>query len=164
MDEEWAEIPKFPGYSVGTYGWVRNDRSGRILAQTKNQADIMNVGLFRDGVQYKRSVPLLVARAFILPPKPTFTTPIQLDGDPYNTHVDNLQWRPFWFARSYKQQLRDRQGYERPIIDTRTGEVYESYWEAATTYGLLVRDIHLAIANHTYVFPTFQQFAYASRY
>jgi len=159
--ETWLEIDEFPDYSVSDYGWVRNNETGKTLAMAKNQHNVLHVGLYRERVQYRRSVTLLVANAFLgVPDRETFDTPIQLDGDVYNTAARNLAWRPRWFARKYKQQFRYNKKHEHVLVDVNTGEIFEDCWAAATKYGLLVRDMHIAMMNHTYVFPTFQVFAH----
>jgi hypothetical protein len=158
--ETWAIIPEFPDYAVSDYGWVRNNETEQTLALSKNQHGVLHVGLYKDRQQYRRSVTVLVANAFLEPPdRETFDTPIQLDGDVYNTAAQNLAWRPRWFARKYKQQFRFEIQHDHPLVEINTGEEFDSYWAAAIKYGLLVRDIRVAMLNHTYVFPTFQVFA-----
>lgn len=157
---DWREIDEFPDYSVSNEGQVSNNRTGRILALTRNQHGIVQVGLTKDLLQYKRSVTLLVARAFLDPPAIlTFTTPINLDGDRTNNHIENLMWRPKWFAiRYHKQFNNERRGFREPIMETHTGEKFKNSWQAATKYGLLDREILIATLNRTYVWPTYQQF------
>jgi hypothetical protein len=160
MDEHWKTIDLFEDYSVSNHGRVRSDKSGRILALNENQYGVVQVGLMRDGVQYHRSVPLLVAKGFLAPLTGPFDTPINLDGDRTNNHVDNLAWRPRWFAIKYNRQF--RYPYENPIlvpvIDLKTGEVSENSFEGAKRYGLLEQDLVLSIVNRTYVWPTYQEF------
>jgi hypothetical protein len=156
----WLPIEDFPGYSVSEEGQVRNDRTGRILALTRNQFGIIQVGLSRFNVQYKRSVALLVAKAHLDPPhlKP-FNTPIHLDGDRSNNHYSNLMWRPRWFAVKYHAQFQnDERGFDVPVIELHSGERFRSSWDAAIKYGLIDRDIRIATVNRTYVFPTYQEF------
>ena len=160
MDELWKEIPLFPDYSVSNYGRIRANKSERILALSQTQWGLVQVGLMRNGRQYHRSVPLLVAKAF-LPVKPgPFSTPVNLNGDRTNNHIDNLVWRPRWFAVKYNRQF--RYSYEnpimRPIMDLRSGEVSKNSFECATRYGLLEEDLVLSILNRTYVWPTYQEF------
>jgi hypothetical protein len=160
MFEEWKPIETFPGYSVSSWGRIRTDKTGRILSLTPNQFGVMQVGMMRDGIQHHRSVPLLVAKAF-LPREPgAFDTPINLDGNRYNNQIDNLVWRPRWFAIKYNQQF--RYAYDRPIymkiIDLKTGEVSNNSLDCAKRYGLLEQDLVLSILNRTYVWPTYQEF------
>lgn len=114
----------------------------------------------RDGVQYHRSVPLLVAKAFLPRLSAPFDTPINLDGDRHNNHIDNLAWRPRWFAIKYNQQF--RHPYEFPILlpimDTKTFEISANSFECVKRYGLLEKDLVLSILNRTYVWPTYQEF------
>lgn len=160
MSEQWRRIENFPEYSVSDYGRVRTDRTGRILALSVNQFGLLQVGLMRDGVQHHRSVPLLVAKAFIPSPPGPFDTPINLDGNRHNNHVDNLVWRPRWFAIRYNQQFRYpyENPIETPVVDLKSGEVSENSFECAKKYGLLERDLVLSILNRTYVWPTYQEF------
>jgi NUMOD4 motif len=160
VEETWRPIEFFPGYSVSDHGRIRRDDWGHILALSENQFGLLQVGMMRDGVQRHRSVPLLVAKAFIPQPSGPFDTPINLDGDRHNNHVDNLAWRPRWFAIKYNRQF--RYPYENPIlapvVDLKTGEVSENSLECAKRYGLLEQDLVLSILNRTYVWPTYQEF------
>lgn len=156
----WIRISKFPGYSVNEEGLVRNDDTGRIMMLSQNQHGVVQVGLMRDRVQYKRGVALLVANAFLDRPRtPAFDTPINLNGDRTDNHVDNLTWRPRWFAITYHRQFFDEPcGFREPIIDIKTKEVFPTSWEAAIKYGLLDKEILIATLNRTYVWPTYQEF------
>jgi hypothetical protein len=161
MREQWITIYEFSDYSVSNYGRVRSDKTGRILSLSQTQFGLVNVGMMRNGVQYHRSVPLLVARAF-LPIRPgPFDTPINLDGDRYNNRVDNLIWRPRWFAIKYNRQF--RYPYHNPIttsiVDVKSGEVSLDSFECAKRYGLLEEEVVISVLNRTYVWPTYQEFA-----
>jgi hypothetical protein len=158
--ERWKTINEFPDYEVSNYGWVRNRNTGRVLALSENQSGLVQVGLMLNGVQHHRSVPRLVAQAFIPHPRGPFDTPINLDGDRYNNHVDNLMWRPRWFAVKYNRQFRRpyHNSILRPIVDTKTGIVCANSFDCAVMYGLLEEDVVLSILNRTYVWPTHQIF------
>lgn len=161
MKEHWRFIEDFPGYSVSDHGRIRSDKSGRILIETENQFGVVCIGMMQDGEQKHRSLPLLVARAFITHNNfGPFDTPINLDGDRHNNYVDNLAWRPRWFAVKYNQQFREP--YPQPIFfpieDIRTGERSKNSFECAKRYGLLEQDLVLSISNRTYVWPTYQEF------
>lgn len=160
--EVWRQIYEFPRYSISSEGRVRNDDTGRIMRLSENQYGIVYVGFMTRGdKQYKRSVAVLVAEAFLPDydrPEP-FDTPIHLDGDKANCRADNLIWRPFWFAVKYHRQFRTGYVHIRtPIEDERTGEQFRDSLEAAATFGLLDRDIRLAIEDGTTVWPTYQRF------
>lgn len=158
--ERWKPIREFPNYEVSDHGNIRRATSGRLLMQNPNQSGLMCVGLVREGKQFHRSVPRLVARAFLPTVSKQFDTPINLDGDRTNNHVDNLQWRPRWFAVLYHQQFRYPYEHpiDRPIQDLKTGEVSYNSFECATRYGLLERDVVQSILNRTYSWPTHQEF------
>jgi hypothetical protein len=160
MDEQWKQIERFPKYSVSNYGRVRFDKSGRILQCNMNQYGLLQVGLMHEGVQRHRSVPLLVAKAFVPELSGPFDTPINLDGDRYNNHVSNLTWRPRWFAIKYNQQFRYpfKNSIDDPIKDLATGEISINSFECAKRHGLLEEDLVFSILNRTYVWPTYQQF------
>lgn len=160
MSERWKQIELFPEYSVSDHGRVRSDKTGRILSLSQNQYGLVNVGLMRDGVQHHRSVPLLVARAFLPQETGPFDTPINRDGDRHNNHVNNLLWRPRWFAIRYNQQF--KYPFDNPILipleDVKTGEICENSFECAKQFGLLEKDLVASIQSRTYVWPTYQQF------
>jgi hypothetical protein len=92
--------------------------------------------------------------------QPPFDTPINLDGDRHNNALENLTWRPRWFAIRYNQQFRYPRQYtiEEPIVDLKTGDVSENSFECAKKYGLLEEDLIFSIEHRTYVWPTYQEF------
>lgn len=157
---DWVPVQGFPGYSVNNLGQVRRDANGRILQVKINQYGVPYVGLMREWEQKQRSLSLLVARAFLPRSLEAFDTPINLDGDRFNCTVENLMWRPRWFAVQYNRQFREpyEEPIERPIRDTKGREVLLDSLEVATRYGLLERDVVLSILNRTYVWPTYQTF------
>lgn len=160
MTEVWREIPAFENYSISNQGYVRAEKSGRILQMTQNQFGVLAVGMVRGGLQYHRSVPLLVANAFIPRKFEAYDTPINLNGDRLDNRVENLVWRPRWFAIRYNQQFRNPYMFPvlDPVRDVKTGEVSENTFEAAMRYGLLESDLVLSILNQTVVWPTYQRF------
>ena len=158
--DDWHEIRFFPGYSVSVFGTVRNDDTGRMMKLLVNPHGVVFVGLTRSRVQYRKAVALLVADAFVPRPiRKAFDTPINLDGNRWNNTVENLTWRPRWFAIKYVQQFKHNiRGFTVPVEETRTGEQFPTSWEAAIKYGLLDREILIATLAHTHVWPTFQRF------
>lgn len=157
---DWEVIDAFPDYSVSSTGQIRNNETGRVLVLTRNQRGIIIVGMMRNGIQHKRAVALLVANAFLPAPTPaTFDTPIHLDGDLSNNCIENLMWRPRWFAIQYHKQFDAPQAAVKgPVQETHTGEFFRNSREAATRYGLLDKEILKAISLRTYVWPTYQLF------
>lgn len=164
MNEDWRPVEGFPGYSINPFGQVSRDSTGRLLIPRYNQYGVPYVGLMRDWQQCIRSLPRLVARAFLQAPSTVFDTPIQVDGDPSNCRVDNLMWRPRWYAILYKRQFEDR--YDNPIDEPihaiNEGERFSSSLKAACRYGLLEREVVLSILNRTPAWPTYQMFELVS--
>ena len=160
MKELWKKIEEFPEYSISNHGRVRADKSGRILALNENQYGLLQVGMMQNGSQKHRSIPLLVAKAFLPQPPGPFDTPINLDGDRHNNHIENLVWRPRWFAIRYNRQFKYPYGNSimAPIQDLKTGEVSENSFECAKRYGLLEHEVVFSVLNRTYTWPTYQEF------
>lgn len=160
MKEQWKHIKGFPGYSVSNTGLIRSDKFERNLSLYENQYGVLCVGLMKNGVQRHRSVPLLVMKAFNPHRRDAFDTPINLDGDRHNNHIDNLVWRPRWFAVKYNRQFREPFSYpiNDMIEDLKTGEISANSFECAKRYGLLEEDLVLSILNRTLPWPTYQEF------
>ena len=158
--DNWRPVEGFPGYSVNPLGQVCRDSTGRLLVPRFNQYGVPYVGLMRGWQQCIRSLPRMVARAFLSEPSDIFDTPIQLDGDPANCNVDNLMWRPRWYAIQYKRQFRERYDnpINTPIRSVADGETFSNSLEAACRYGLLEREVVLSVVNRTPAWPTYQYF------
>lgn len=158
--QEWREIVGFSGYSVSDAGVVRNDKTGRDMRLYLNTHGIQTVGLMQRGIQRKKSVSVLVADAFIRTARSLqFNTPINLDGDRSNNRVNNLAWRPLWFAQQYHRQFKlGPQGFARPVQNLNTEEIYATSWDASVLLGLLERELVMSILNRTYVFPLYHTF------
>jgi hypothetical protein len=162
--ERWLQIDEFPGYSVSDQGRVRNDLTDRIMVMVRNRAGVLMVGLFKDGVQYKRGVAKLVAERF-LPHNTleTFNTPMHLDGDRTNCAASNLVWRPRWYVQKYQQQFETyRQPYvEHKVQEVGSGVIYVNSWEAAITNGLREFEVAKSVYENTTAWPTYQTFRLA---
>lgn len=160
MQEIWVEINDFPIYAISNLGRIINTEKGYPIRQSFNSSGIMRVGLVRDGVQYTRSVKVLVAEHFVKGYTGIFDTPIQLDGDPRNCRSDNLVYRPRWFAWKHTVQFRNISPahYRGPVMDADTGDVYEHVVHAAMVNGLLFKDIWRSIHYGEPTFPTKQVF------
>jgi hypothetical protein len=158
--ETWKTIPEFPRYEVSDQGKVQNAETGRIMKLTPNRECILTVGMMYAGTQFRRSVPLLVAREFVPGGTEYFDTPINLDGDPFNCRANNLTWRPRWFAVKYKRQFADGFGILIPyqIRNIQTNEVFADSFECAKWYGVLEWDLVKSIEYRTFVWPVMQNF------
>ena len=160
--ENWFVLTEFPDYSVSTFGEIMNNKTKRLLKQTKTPRGSFKVGLIKDGLQYSRIVKLLVARTFIYGETEIFDTPINLDGDQRNNRVDNLVWRPRWFALNYTRQFKNPNGNQNigPVVDVDSGELYETIRSAAIENGLLIDEIFESCISGDRVFPTWQKFTF----
>lgn len=165
---DWHPLEGFPGYSINPLGQVRNDATKRILAPRFNQFGVPYVGLMRNWQQCIRSLPLLVARTFLPKPSPVFDTPVQLDGDRSNCRVDNIMWRPRWYAVKYNRQF-DGEPYPFPIKapvraiidDEEEDPVFPNSLAAACAFGLLESEVVMSVLNRTPAVPTYQYFELA---
>lgn len=157
MQEEWLPVEGFDDYVVSNYGYVKNALTDRVLSSSPVQYGMLTVAMVKDGKQYRRSISGLVARAFLPDPaREDFNTPIHLDGDRQNCRVDNLLWRPRWFAVNYHLEWKHRPfaGFHSDIRLMETGEVFDTLREPAQKYGMLEREIHRSLLQGTRVFPT----------
>lgn len=163
-----AIIPEFPNYVVTSFGRVINRQTGKEMRQTHVTGGDLSVGLTKNYTQYRRSVKVLVAKAFVDNPFPpgvrdlddraVWDTPVILDGDDFHLHADNLMWRPRWFAIAYTKQIDDPMEayFSGPIVEEPSGVEYRTIIEAAMEVGSLPTDIALSVTNrdpHPTVFP-----------
>lgn len=156
------EIREFPVYSITNRGRVFNNHTGREMVLSPTLQGDLTVGLMKYNIQYRRSVKLLVAKAFVPGETAIFNTPILLDGDKENLQATNIAWRPRWFAYEYLSQFRNQPFWygDGPIFDTVHQLHYRNIFEAAISNGILCKHIQAAIPSDTYVFPTGQKFIY----
>jgi hypothetical protein len=161
--ERWVPLLGYPGYSISNLGQVRNDKRYHVLTVYENQNRRPFVKISRDGMQLTRNVAKLVCESFLpQPANPSFTTPIHFDGNLTNCTVDNLAWRPRWFALDHTEQFRrDLPDYPDPVRELRTEEIFENSWAAVLRYGLLYMELIKAIRFKTYIFPTMQMYEWA---
>ena len=162
IEEIRKTIEDFPNYEITNYGRIFNVRTGREMALSPTLNGDLTVGLMKDGHQHRFSVKGLVARTFVEGESELFNTPVLLDCDKTNLRADNIVWRPRWFAWHYTRQFANMENwyFYGPIVDRATLREYRNYIEAATTHGLLCRNIMESIYNGRLTFPTHQKFAY----
>jgi hypothetical protein len=152
--EYWKTIHNFWDYKVSSYGRVFN-KHGREMVLSPTMNGDLTVGLVKDGHQFRRSVKVLVARAFVDGEDKTFNTPIQCDGDKHNLYAYNILWRPRWFAWQYARQFQPNMDwfYYGPILNVMTQMEYTNILNAAISNGNLCKDIYLSIMSGKTVFP-----------
>ena len=149
-------IDGFPTYEITNYGRVFNSYSGREMSLSPTLYGDLTVGMMHDRVQHRRSVKVMVARAFVEGETEEFDTPILLDGNRENLQASNIVWRPRWFAWEYTRQFHHTFDwfFDKPVIDITTDTIYESIFAAATTNGNLCKDIRMSTIDERRVFPT----------
>jgi hypothetical protein len=161
MAEQWAPLLGYPGYSASTYGRIRNDKRLRVLTPMALRDNRPFVKLYLSGDQVTRNVSKLVCETFIAPNQ-DWTTPIHFNGDLWNCRVDNLDWRPRWFAIKHAQQFRRKlPEYKKSLRELDTGWIYQNAWDPVLRFGLLYMDLILSIYNQTYVFPSMHKYEWA---
>lgn len=161
--EEFLEIRDFPDYEVSSHGRIINVKRGKEVTRSHNAVGELTVGLMFEGKQYRRSVKVLVARAFVPGETQVFNTPILLDGNRDNVRAENIQWRPFWFAHAYTRQFTNEQSwwFSGPVMDIYSQEIYDDIYDAGTRTGSLLKDVRESLLNHSKVFPGRQIFKFA---
>lgn len=167
LKEEWATVPEFPVYLVSNHGRVMNVETDRFKTPSANQQGIPSVNFMKDGLQYRRSVAVLVAQTFLenVADPQYFDTPINMDGDRFNNRVDNLAWRPRWFAVKYHRQFNQPTpfGFNAPVALVGGDVVFETVREAAKSLGLLEKEIIMSIHEHVPTFPDWDSFELVSQ-
>lgn len=165
MEEIWVTLgSQYPEYDVSNLGQIRNNRSGRVIAQSKNNTGFMKVAIndFR-GDRRTVEVTRLVAFNFVQGYSPQNDTPIHLDGNREHTFADNLAWRPRWFAVLFHKQFHDpRYHIDAPILEPNLKRVFPNSLEAAKALGVLEQHIMLSTVNGTPTYPdgyTFEMIA-----
>lgn len=161
MDRCSLEHLGFPDYEVYYDGSVRNTNTGRILHISFTKSGSAKVGLMSpsQGHQVTVSVAHIVATCWMAH-SDDFDHVINKDGDRSNNAVDNLAWRPGWFAKMYHRQYTRRSMpiIQVPIQETSSRTVYHNSWHACMVHGLLDRDVAGSVINGGTVFPTGQAF------
>ena len=122
------EIGEFHGYHVSTSGEVYSVKSGRpkLLKPRIDKSGYKSVTLWlgRNRVKKQCRVHRLVAMAFI-PNTQSYSDVNHKDNDKLNNDISNLEW----CTRAYNNQY---SGHKKRVIDTSTGQEFESVNEAAT--------------------------------
>ncbi len=157
-------IEDFPDYLVTRDGSIYNAVTGHQRKPSLTREGAAKITLFRDGRGYTKSLSLLVAKAWLYNDHnpDLFDTPIHLDNDRTNNHVDNLAWRPRWFAVKYQRQYWNKEyRYAKTMVeDVKTGELYETLLEVCQKYGFLYIDVLRSCTRGETVFPSWKTFRF----
>lgn len=160
--EEFRSPDEFPNYGVNSKGEVWNliyDRPIQPRATRGNpRGSSAQVTISDwDGRPKTMSLSRLVADLWL--PKHEFAhydTPINLNGDRFDNRVENLQWRPRWYAIQYHQQFHTDPSIGRgtiPILNVDTEDIYQNADVAFTTLGLIRIKMIVAIFNKEIIRP-----------
>lgn len=163
IEEVWIDIKDAEGYSISSFGEVMNKQTNRLIKPQLTPNGILYVPLYVNGEKVTRSVKVMVAKAFVEGRTKIFDTAINKDGNKLNNRVDNLEWRPRWFAVKYSRQfLKDYdQSDKGPIHETKSGVIFETIYEAGVINGVLFRDVFVSCRTGSPVFPTSQIFIFS---
>lgn len=156
MREIWKDIDGYNGkYQVSSNGRVRNTgyqitkKNGspytvrrRIMKLVVSGAGYLAVTLSDSGIYKRKYVHRLVASAFI--PNPHFKKEVNhINGIKSDNRVENLEWASPSenIAHAYKSGLIKRPSgknayFKKPVIDTSTGEMYDTAKQAAKAMGM----------------------------
>lgn len=163
MTEEWVELPGYGHYAVSTHGRVMNINRDHVLHARPNAQGISMVSLIDDeGVRVTRSVALLIARTFVPRDyRPTFDAPINLNGDRMDCRIENLIWRPRWFAVRFHAQFGEER-FHRDDVEIQlvgTDEIYQGWKPPCVAHGILYRQVIETCHNRDFsTYPTHQRF------
>lgn len=162
--ENAKTIEGFPDYVIDRDGSVYNANTGLKRKPSATQRGSLKITLFLEGRAYTKSLALLVAKAWLYNDHDPeiFDTPIHLDNDNLNPNVNNLKWRPRWFAVKYHAQYWNTEFRfsQIPVQDVQTGVIYQGLIEPCQRFGLLYSDVLDSCNRGTEVFPTFKTFKY----
>lgn len=157
-------IEEFPDYLVSRDGQVLTGWKKRPIRPSLTRNGAVKITLYADGVPYTRSLALLVAKAHLYNDHDPdiFNTPIHLDNDLRNNHVDNLMWRPRWFAGKYQRQYWnvEYRTSRITVIDVDREEVYDNIMQVCQRFGLLFVDVIKSCNTGETVFPTWKTFRF----
>lgn len=94
INEEWREIKEFENYEISNYGIVRSKLSGKELKQEDTSGYCRNSIANTMLGNVKKSVHILVAKAFLEIPETKGETMNvdHIDNNVYNNHYTNLRW------------------------------------------------------------------------
>lgn len=165
--ERWKDLADigYHAYEVSDQGRIRNKRTGRVLRFTTMPNGVLKVGLIPEKGELPRTITIAptVAHAFLPIAGENFNTVININGDRSDCRVENLAWRPRWFAIKFNRQLNNpRALVETNLIDIDSGRLYVDSRDLATSHGLLETDVILSCVNHKPMFPTRQRIRFAA--
>lgn len=153
--EFWRIINEAPDYEINTKGEIRSCITGKEILPSFTEA-YLKVSLATTSGRITRSVKTLVANAFLEIPDIESTAVIVLDNNQSNVDVENLAWRPRWFAWKYANQFKIIPPHYRvyPIVNVTMNISYDSVVDCAMTEGLLFGDIWRSAFTAKSIWPS----------
>lgn len=160
IEEVWVDIKDAEGYSVSSFGEIRNNQTGSLIKPQISPQGVLYVPLYVNGEKITRAVKPLVAKTFVSGRTKIFDTAINKDGNKRNNRIDNLVWRPRWFAVKYSRQFLKEFEYSDlgPVHEKKAGDIFETIYVASVINGVLFRDVFTSCRTGCVVFPTSQIF------
>ena len=136
-DEKWVQIPEYFGlYKISTIGQIisfHKRNYNKSLKERIDRAGYKTVKLSKNGVTTTCFLHRLIASAFI--PNPENKGFVNhIDGDKLNNDIENLEWCTHAenMQHAYKYGLlKVPDQYKKKVINSCTGEIYESIKVAA---------------------------------
>ena len=90
---KWVVLKEYPKYSITNNGFVKNNKTNRILKNQTNSNGYTVVSLFNDdGVNKKPYLHRLLAKTFIKNENYQANQVDHIDRNPLNNSIDNLRW------------------------------------------------------------------------
>jgi hypothetical protein len=161
MSERWVDVEEFPDYEVSDHGNIFSKRNNQSMLLSSNGRGTVKVNFSVEGEIHTRSVRVLVAEAFVEKPTDLESRThdldvINIDGDEWNNHWENLMWRPHWFAWKHTRQFKNGPlpEYNTFILNTQTGVVHDSVMDAALQDGGIWDLIYNSAMTGRPVYPT----------
>jgi hypothetical protein len=136
------QIKDFEGYFIYEDGRVWNDRLGRFLKVGFDKYGYCRVTLVSDK-QYTRFMHRLIAEAFI--PNPKNKPQVNhINGVKHDNRIVNLEWATASENTQYAFDtgLKNSDSSKVEIVNTLTGQVYDSVKEAAEKEGVSVINLN----------------------
>lgn len=138
---EWKSIEGFPEYSVSDLGEIRRDDYDRMVKTRQNKQGVLMVSLYTKGKMKTKGVALIVANAFLDPPRNEFyDSVINLNGDRSDCRAVNLMRRPRPFTVRYFKMF-DDQPYRSTIYVPEINGYFQSIRQFCVMYGLIEGDV-----------------------
>jgi hypothetical protein len=145
-----TEIKGFKGYFIYEDGRVWSDRSGRFLTIGINNHGYFRVKLASDK-RYDKLLHRLIAEAFI--PNPENKPQVNhINGVKHDNRIENLEWNTAKenTQHAFDTGLANSDSSKVEIINTLTGNIYDSITEAAEKEGINLSNLMAYLRGNNY--------------